>query len=63
MATVQELFAAKAEGRQAFFRGEIPSYHPQFGGGELYEAWYDGWDAAQQESYDNLMLSKGYSEY
>lgn len=56
MTTVAELKAAKQAGREAHARGEVPSHHPQQGGGELYEAWYDGWDEANEEANDRDSL-------
>jgi hypothetical protein len=53
MATVAELKAAKKAGAAAFRSGEVPKYHPSQCGGELYEAWYDGWDQAQTAALEN----------
>lgn len=50
MATTAELFAEKAAGRRAFWNGETPLMHPSECPGELYEAWYDGWDQARNDA-------------
>lgn len=52
MATVTELKAEKSAGRAAFAQGVIPDAHPSEVPGELYEAWFDGWDEARTEAAD-----------
>jgi hypothetical protein len=52
MTTVSELKAAKQAGREAFAQGVIPDAHPSEVPGELYEAWFDGWDEANTEAAD-----------
>jgi hypothetical protein len=46
---VQELKAlkvAKKQGYADFAKGIVPEHYKKCDGGELYEAYYDGWDAA-----------------
>jgi hypothetical protein len=55
MATTQELRQAKEQGKLAFHHGLRNPAHPRVaGGGELYEAWYDGWDEAVTEYEDSI---------
>lgn len=50
MTTVAELKAANQAGREAHAQGIIPDAHPSEVPGELYEAWFDGWDEANEDA-------------
>lgn len=50
MATVAELKAAREQGKADWLAGVNPDVHPSKAPGELYEAWYDGWEAAEKQA-------------